>query len=41
MNCTHSIFMFQRLKVKVKVKFTLAQATKAQTGSRGKALFFL
>jgi hypothetical protein len=28
-------------KVKVKVKFTLEQATKAQRGSRGIALFFL
>jgi hypothetical protein len=29
------------LKVKVKVKFTLEQATKAQRGSRGIALLFL
>jgi hypothetical protein len=28
-------------KVKVKVKFTLKQATKAQRGSRGIALLFL
>ena len=28
-------------KVKVKVKFTLEQATKAQRGSRGTALLFL
>jgi hypothetical protein len=29
------------LKVKVKVKFTLEQATKAQRGSRGIAILFL
>jgi hypothetical protein len=29
------------VKVKVKVKFTLEQATKAQRGSRGIALTFL
>jgi len=29
------------LYVKVKVKFTLEQATKAHTGSRGRALLFL
>jgi hypothetical protein len=29
------------LKVKVKVKFTLEEATKAQRGSRGIALLFL
>jgi hypothetical protein len=28
-------------KVKIKVKFTLEQATKAQRGSRGTALLFL
>ena len=33
--------MFKDVKVKVKVKFTLEQATKAQTGSRGIALLFL
>jgi hypothetical protein len=31
----------QGLKVKVKVKFTVEQATKAQTGSKGIALPFL
>ena len=31
----------QRLKVKVKVKFTLEQATKAQRGSKRIALLFL
>jgi hypothetical protein len=30
----------RRRKVKVKVNFTLEQATKAQRGSRGIALFF-
>jgi hypothetical protein len=29
------------MEVKIKVKFTLEQATKAQRGSRGIALFFL
>jgi len=29
------------VKVKVKVKFTIEQATKAQKGSRGMALLFL
>jgi hypothetical protein len=29
------------MKVKIKVKFTLEQATKAQRGSRGIALLFL
>jgi hypothetical protein len=29
------------VKVKVKVKFTIEQATKAQRGSRGIALLFL
>jgi len=29
-----------KVKVKVKVKFTLEQATKAQRGSRGIALIF-
>jgi len=33
--------VFKDVKVKVKVKFTLEQATKAQTGSRGIALLFL
>ena len=28
------------IEVKVKVKFTLEQTTKAQRGSRGRALFF-
>jgi len=32
---------FKGLKVKVKVKFTLEQPTKAQRGSRGIALLFL
>ena len=41
------VFIFSRStgeggsKVKVKVKFTLEQATKAQRGSRGIALLFL
>jgi tyrosine-protein phosphatase YwqE len=30
-----------KVKVKVKVKFTLEQATKTQRGSRGAALLFL
>ena len=30
-----------KVEVKVKVKVTLEQATKEQTGSRGIALFFL
>jgi len=37
-------FKFQKLlvlSIKVKVKFTLEQATKAQMGSRGIALLFL
>jgi hypothetical protein len=33
--------MIFRIKVKVKVKFTLEQAIKAQRGSRGIALLFL
>jgi hypothetical protein len=35
------IFMFDTVKVKVKVKFSLQQATKTQRGSRGIALLFL
>jgi len=43
---TESIFFlnidnYRKVKVKVKVKFTLEQATKAQRGSRGIALLFL
>ena len=34
-------FLFIHLKVQLKVKFTLEQATKSQTGSRGIALLFL
>jgi hypothetical protein len=34
-------FICTIVKVKVKVKFTLEQATKAQRGSRGIALLFL
>jgi hypothetical protein len=34
-----AVFLLQT--VKVKVKFTLEQAMKAQRGSRGVALFFL
>jgi len=34
-------FVYKKVKVKVKVKFTLEQATKAQRGSRGIALLFL
>jgi hypothetical protein len=30
-----------KVKIKVKVKFTIEQATKAQRGSRGIALLFL
>jgi hypothetical protein len=37
-NCFINVF---HLEVKVKVKFTLEQATKAQKGSRGIALLFL
>ena len=33
--------IFMKNDVKVKVKFTLEQATKAQRGSRGVALLFL
>jgi hypothetical protein len=33
--------MYNMYAVKVKVKFTLEQATKAQRGSRGIALLFL
>jgi hypothetical protein len=33
--------MVRLIKVKVKVKFTLEQAAKAQRGSRGIALLFL
>ena len=33
--------LFGTVKVKVKVKFTLEQATKARRGSRGIALLFL
>jgi hypothetical protein len=33
--------MYNAVKVKVKVKFTLEQATKAQKGSRYIALIFL
>jgi hypothetical protein len=32
---------YLNIKVKVKVKITLEQATKAQRGSRGTALLFL
>ena len=34
-------FMKSEVKVKVKVKFTLEQATKAQRESRGVAVLFL
>jgi hypothetical protein len=33
--------LFLGVKVKVRLKFTLEQATKTQRGSRGIALFFL
>ena len=36
-----SVVLFLLLMVKVKVKFTLEQATKAQRGSRDIAVFFL
>ena len=35
------IAQYQRVKVTVKVKFTLEQATKAQRGSRDIALIFI
>jgi hypothetical protein len=34
------VLTWERIKVKVKVKFTLEQATKAQRESRGIALLF-
>jgi hypothetical protein len=37
----YSIRTIYLIKVKVKVKFTLEQATKAQKGSRGIALLYL
>jgi hypothetical protein len=37
-NCKDGVFL---VKLKVRVKFTLEQATKAQRGSRGIALLFL
>jgi hypothetical protein len=37
----HSIRILYTVKVKVKVKFNLEQAAKAQRGSRGIALLFL
>jgi hypothetical protein len=40
MACRQTILLLT-VKVKVKVKFTLEQATKAQKGSRGIALLFL
>jgi hypothetical protein len=36
-----SLFFPFQVKVKVKVKFTLEQATKAQRGRRGTALLFI
>ena len=36
-----SATVYHRVKVKVNVKFTLEQATKAQSGSRGTAVPFL
>ena len=33
--------MMVLVKVKLKVKFTLEQATKAQRGNRGRAILFL
>jgi hypothetical protein len=36
--CPGKYFSF--VKVKIKVKFTIAQATKAQRGSRGMAIFY-
>jgi hypothetical protein len=38
---THSKYVILSRIVKVKVKFSLEQATKAQRGSRGIALLFL
>jgi hypothetical protein len=35
------LFMYCTIKVKVKVKFTPEQATKAQRGSGGRAILFL
>ena len=40
-NGIHRLVFVMGIKVKVKVKFTLEQATKAHRGSRGIALFFL
>jgi hypothetical protein len=37
----HCVFIINKIKVKVKVKFTLEQATKAQSGRRGFAVHFL
>jgi hypothetical protein len=39
--CCASLSTNKPIKVKVKVKFTIEQATKAQRGSRGTALLFL
>ena len=39
--CYMAAMLCHKGKVKVKVKFSLEQATKAQRGSRGIALFFL
>jgi hypothetical protein len=41
MQVTDVRYDIQRIEVKVKVKFTLEQATKSQRGSRGIALLFL
>jgi len=44
LNYTRTLFSLNRrseTEIKVKVKFTLQQATKAQRGSRGIALLFL
>jgi len=38
---TPHIYLHDAVKVKVKVKFTLEQATKAQRGRRGIAILFL
>ena len=40
-NSVHRLVFVMGIKVKVKVKFTLEQATKAQRWNKGIALFFL